>query len=158
MRLYRDLYALLGSYELFRLKWDFDIACYYNLWLEPYLADQHLDMRYLRRLLSQRSMEFAALDTFASMFRTLRDKLQSDGRYHRQNLGRYTGDFEAIDASATLGTPESLRGALRRTLGSFNRVRARALDLQQDAASPKQHPPLPMSHFLRGKPLLEPLR
>ncbi len=154
MRLYRGLYGLLGSYELFRLKWSFDIACYYNLWLEPYLADQHLDARYLTRLLSQQSLEMAALDSFAALFTQLQQHLERGGRYYRGNLGQYLGDFEAIAASATLGSPASRRGALRRTHGSFNRVRNQALDLLADAAQPVARTPLPMRDFLRGRSLL----
>src|SRR5690606_4925785 len=31
MLVYRDLYSLLGSFDLWSLKWDFDIGSYYNL-------------------------------------------------------------------------------------------------------------------------------
>ena len=153
MRLYRNLYQMLGSYELFRLKWDFDIACYYNLWLEPYLADKHLDPGYLDRLLQQQGFEMAALDSFANLFVKVHNHLLSTGDYRRSNLGEYLGEFEAIAASSSLGTAASLRSALRRTHGSFNRIRNRALDLLEGANAPPSREALPMSHFLRGRPL-----
>ena len=49
--LYRNQYESFGSFELGKLKWDFDIGCYFNLWVSPYLRDEHLDPRWLRRQL-----------------------------------------------------------------------------------------------------------
>ena len=48
MLLYRDQYPVLASYETMRLKWNFDISCYYNLWVDFFMRDHHLDPRKLR--------------------------------------------------------------------------------------------------------------
>jgi flavin-dependent dehydrogenase len=48
--LMRNLYETFGL-RARRLKWDFDISCYYNLWVSPYMRDEHLDPRWLRRQL-----------------------------------------------------------------------------------------------------------
>ena len=73
MLLYRDQYPDLGSYELGKLKWDFDIGCYYNLWFSAYLHDQHLDARQLKRQLGQRPFVLAALGTVLVLVLISRD-------------------------------------------------------------------------------------
>ena len=66
MRLYRGLYGMIGSYELMRLKWDFDIASYHNLWVAPFMTDQHLDPGWLRRQLRLRNLVLRAMENFAA--------------------------------------------------------------------------------------------
>ncbi len=66
MRLYRGLYGMIGSYELMRLKWDFDIASYHNLWVAPFMTDLHLDEGWLRRQLRLRNLVLRAMENFAA--------------------------------------------------------------------------------------------
>ena len=54
MKLYRGQYPVLGSFETMRLKWNFDISCYYNLWLDFFLRDHHLDLRKVREQLRRK--------------------------------------------------------------------------------------------------------
>lgn len=153
MLLYRDLYQVLGSYELFSLKWEFDIACYYNLWVEPYMRGQHLDLDYLRGQLRQRKFVLTVMENFAALFREVHDHLRDGGQYHRKNLGEYQGIFPTMDCAVELGTDASAKGALRRTADAFNLIRRRALELLGHDDVLQATPVLPMSHFLAGKPL-----
>jgi flavin-dependent dehydrogenase len=150
MLLYRNLYSLLGSYELYLVKWDFDIACYYNLWLEPFMRDQHLDAGWLDHQLKQRPLVLGVLARFSELFQRVEQQLRLDGSYHRKNLGRYVGDFPSMHCAIDLGTDASAAAALDRTARAFNTTRSRALALlgHSDASE------LSMRHFLSGKPLL----
>ena len=150
MKVYRDQYSLLGSFDLYRLKWDFDIACYYNLWLEPYLRDEHLELGSLREQLRLRKMVNAVMSNFAQLFRRVEDHLHAEGRFFEGNLGRFKGDFETMRCAEGLGTDASKERAIGRTLEAFNLTRRRALDLLgQPGASD-----LPITHYLAGRPLV----
>ena len=83
MRLYRGLYGMIGSYELMRLKWDFDIASYHNLWVAPFMTDQHLDADWLRRQLRLRNLVLRAMDNFAALFGRAEESLRERGAYYR---------------------------------------------------------------------------
>ena len=61
MLLYRDLYSLLGSFDLLRLKWQLDFALYYHVWLSQYMQDLHLNAEFLRRQLKERGLIFELL-------------------------------------------------------------------------------------------------
>ena len=154
MLLYRDLYRLLGSYELFSLKWDFDIACYYNLWVEPYMRDQHLDVDFLRGQLRQRKLVMSVMKNFAALFLEVQKHLDDNGNFYRKNLGEYQGTFPTMDCQVDLGTDASAPRALRRTAEAFNLVRRRALEMLGEHEIVNKRPTLPMSHFLAGKPLI----
>jgi flavin-dependent dehydrogenase len=153
MELYRDQYDLLGSFELYSLKWDFDIASYYNLWLEPYMRDQHLDADYLRHQLRQRDLVLGVMKNFAGLFRQVNDHLEAKDGYHRLNLGHFNDKFPTMACAVELGTEGSSRGALRRTGEAFNLARNKALELL-DRPVDESSKPLPISHFLAGKPLV----
>jgi len=43
--LYRGQYCTLGSFPILRLKWNCDLGCYFNLWVDGYMRDTHLDPR-----------------------------------------------------------------------------------------------------------------
>ena len=152
MLVYENLYAMLGSYELFQLKWDFDIACYYNLWLEPFMRDQHLDASYLRGQLRQRKLVRGVLESFAKLFRRVEAHLRNDGNYYRRNLGAFTGEFPTMECARHLGSDESARSSLERTAEAFNHTRFGALELL-DNEKRSATKPLSMTHFLAGKPL-----
>jgi len=146
MMLYRDLYSLIGSYELFSVKWDFDVACYYNLWLEPYLRDELLDADYLRAQLRQRPMVVAVLENFAAMFERARQHLKAQGRYYAGNRGGFKGDFPTMRCAEGLGSDASATRSLRRVTEAYNLTRARVHDLLD---KPGDISPLSLRQFLK---------
>lgn len=150
MRLYRGQYGVLGSFELMKLKWDFDIGCYYNLWVSPYMQDLHLDERELRRQLRMEGPVLRALANFGDLFRKVEARLHASGAYHRANLGRFAHGLEHIDFVEEVGRPRSRRAVLEKTAEIFNGVRARALPLLGEE-SPVE--PEPLTRFLRDRAL-----
>lgn len=150
MQIYRGQYGLLGSYDLYRLKWDFDIACYYNLWLEPFMRDEHLDVEHIRGQLRQRRLVNAVMKNFGELFRRVEAHLVASGRYGENNLGAFTGEFPTMRCAEGLGSDASSKASIRRTAEAFNLTRRRALAMlgSRDAAD------LPLTHYLSGKPLV----
>ncbi len=153
MLLYRGLYSTLGSYELYRLKWELDIACYYNLWVTPYMLDQHLDEAFLRTQLREKHVILQALRNFADLFRKLEQRLRERGDLHRRNLGEFYEPLQSLDYVSEVGTPRRREVVLARTAEAFNRVRARAVDLLEGVADPPARPPLPLTAFVTSRPL-----
>jgi flavin-dependent dehydrogenase len=154
MLLYRKLYSTLGSYELFSLKWDFDIACYYNLWVEPYMLDRHLDAKYIASQLRIRTMVPTVMRSFAKLFAEVERHMQARGSYYDKNLGAFTGHFPTMEGQLELGCPESAKGAVARTETAFDYVRKRALELLGRPEMIAEAQKLSMRHFLSGKPVL----
>ncbi len=150
MRLYRGLYGGLGSYEWMRLKWDFDIGCYYNLWVSPYMQDQYLDPRFLRQQLRQEKFVLQALSNFAALFRSLEAHLRAEGSYHRSNAGRFTHGLENIDFVEEVGRPRSRREVLAKTAEIFAGVRARVRAL---LGRPPESGTPPLWSFMVERPL-----
>ena len=146
---YKDLYSLLGSYELWHLKWDFDIACYYNLWLEPFMRDEHLDAGWLDMQLRQRDLVLGVLSRFSTLFQKVEKHLRAEGRFYEKNLGRFTGAFPTMRCAEGLGSDVSSKDALARVGEAFNDARHRAFAImgREKVAS------LPMRQFLAGKDL-----
>ncbi|MEO6596186.1 MAG: tryptophan 7-halogenase [Planctomycetota bacterium] len=79
--LYKDQYELFGSFDLLRAKWDFDVASYYNLWVESYLQDQHLDVEHLQKELRQQSFVVKALERFGQLFAQAERAVTARGDY-----------------------------------------------------------------------------
>ncbi len=154
MLLYRKLYQTLGSYELFGLKWDFDIACYYNLWVEPYMLDRHLDAEYLKAQLRLGKMVPTVIESFAGLFHRVEQHLREGGSYFDRNLGAFTGGLPTIEGQEHLGEPASGEQALARTERAFHHVRKRALELlgRPDLVASARE--LSMRHFMLGRPVL----
>ncbi|MCG8591433.1 MAG: tryptophan 7-halogenase [Proteobacteria bacterium] len=150
MRLYRGLYDCLGSYELFGLKYHFDLANYYNLWTTAFMCDRHLDLRWVRRQLRQRDAILGALDRFSTLFRELERELTSRGHYARGNRGEFSNGLERIDFLTEVGQPASDEEVLARTLAIFNDVRRRAGGLLGRSLDRD----LPLGSFLDGTELL----
>lgn len=153
MRLYTGLYDTLGSYELACLKWDFDIGCYYNLWVDSYLADQHLDLEALRAQLRLRPYILQALGNFADLFRRVADELEADGRYHRENLRHFYHGLSHIDFAEDVGTGRSAQEQMDTNARIFNRVRSQAATLL-GLPETESGQPLPLNAFLGKRPLL----
>lgn len=129
MLVYQDLYTTLGSFELYQLKWDFDIACYYNLWLEPYLRGDHLEADWLDTQLRQRPLVIGVLQRFSRLFQEVQAHLLAGGTFAHGNLGRFKGDFPLMRAAEHLGSDASAAAVMERTNEAFESVRTRALAL-----------------------------
>ncbi|MBA3546552.1 MAG: FAD-dependent monooxygenase [Nannocystis sp.] len=153
--LYRDLYPVLGSYELLKLKWDFDIACYYNLWAAPYWHDEHLDLRLLQGQLRRKEFMIQGLENFSRLFQRLEAGFRDRNLTHRANLGRYSSGLDIVDFAEELSAPRPRRQVMRTTEAIFNTVRERALDLLADLGetpTPAERR-LPLYDFLLASPL-----
>ncbi|MHC4448386.1 MAG: hypothetical protein ACYSXF_11510, partial [Planctomycetota bacterium] len=153
MLLYAGLYDTLGSFELACLKWDFDIGCYYNLWVGAYMTDRHLDADHLRSQLRLRPHILQALRNFADLFRRVADDLDARGSYYRENLGRFYHGLTHIEFAEAVGTDRSEQDVMETTARIFNRVRSQSAGLLglPDAGNEES---LPLSAFLGKKPLL----
>ncbi len=134
LQLYRNQYAHFGSYELGKLKWDFDIGCYFNLWVSAYMQGLHLEPRWLRRQLRMAPAILGALDGFNQLFARVADELRKRGDFTRANRGEFVPGFEAIDFAARVGGPRSEAEVMEKTEQIFAAVRARALALLEPAA------------------------
>jgi flavin-dependent dehydrogenase len=129
LSLYRNLYQTFGSFELGKLKWDFDIGCYYNLWVSPYVRDEHLDPRWLRRQLRMAPLILRALGNFNKLFASVSESLQRRGEFHRRNRGEFTPGLDHLDFLQRVGLARTRREVLEKTEQIFNDVRRRALAL-----------------------------
>lgn len=101
--LYRDQYELFGSFDLLRARWDFDVASYYNLWLEDYLQDRHFDLDHLQKEQRQAPFVLRALERFGALFSAAERAVTARGDYERNNLGRFVEGLGAIDFARDLG-------------------------------------------------------
>jgi flavin-dependent dehydrogenase len=155
MLLYRDLYPVLGSFELLKLKWDFDIACYYNLWAAPFWHDEHLDLYLLKGQLRRKDFMIQGLANFSRLFQRLEAGFRGRGLIHRANLGRFSSGLDVVDFVHELGAPRTRRQVMRTTEAIFNKIRERALDLLADLGEPAAPAErrLPLYDFLLASPL-----
>jgi len=153
MLLYAGLYHTLGSYELSCMKWDFDIGCYYNLWVTSYMTDRHLDADYLRSQLRLRPYILQALRNFSDLFRRVSDELDANDGYYRENLGRFYHGLTHVDFAEAVGTERSEQDVMETTARIFNLVREQSVGLL-GLPDAKTGEPLPLSAFLGKRPLL----
>jgi len=150
MRLYRGLYGVLGSYELMQLKWNLDLPSYYNLWVTPVLQNRHLDPEFLREQLRLQPLLLQALGNFAALFRAAEQALRARGEYYRANLGVFYDSVEPIaDLMRDVGLPRSRREVLKRQQQTFNRARARGLDLLEGRS--RDRAPIPLTGFFADR-------
>jgi flavin-dependent dehydrogenase len=148
--LYDGLYGTLGGFELFSSKWDFDLACYLNLWLEPYLLDQHLDLGAVQRELDGRPATLGILRTFRETFRDAEARLRRDGRLFAGNLGGASLDPAARFVAADFGTAASQRRALPRVRDALQLVHD---ELAARLGRPRSAEPIPFARFTAGRSL-----
>jgi flavin-dependent dehydrogenase len=153
MRLYRRLYGLLGSFELTRLKWDFDIGSYHNLWVSPYMQDDYLDADFLRQQLRQKRFILQALANFSELFQKTEAHLRRQGSYYRSNLGDYSHGLEHIDFIQDVGLPRDRQAVLDKAAEMFNGVRGRALGLLDRGGEPDEKGDLPLMAFMTPRPI-----
>lgn len=126
--LYADLYELFGSYDLMSVKWDFDVASYYNLWVESYMKDEHLDVDTLRSDLRQGPFVVRALERFNALFTATERAVTARGDYERHNLGEYREGLCAIDFARDVGR-RCRRTTEAESLRIFQRARTRCFEL-----------------------------
>ena len=129
MRLYRGLYGVIGSYDLMRLKWDFDIGSYHNLWVAPYMTDQLTDAAFLTRQLRQQRFVLGALENFRALFQRVEAAFVAQGAYHRRNRGVFSHGLENIDFLPKIGLPRSREETLAQAARTFETVRREACRL-----------------------------
>jgi len=149
--LYRDLYSLLGSRELLQLKWDFDIAGYYNAWVQSYMRDQHLDPAWLDDQLSQKRYVLGAMQRFSELFQKIERAMWAAGTYHRGNLDTFVNALGRCDFVHDIGTPRTRKEVLRTTGRIFNDADRQAQALLGDPSA-LQHPDRPLFEFLIEPP------
>lgn len=141
MMLYTGQYQTFGSYELFRAKVFFDCACYYNLWFDSYVRDEHLDLRSVRALLRRREPVVQAMRNFSRMFRGAAERLRTRGDYFRGNVDRFILDGrEAFGPLEEVGLPRRRPQVDQRTEQVFNRTCELVLPLLGAAEEPRRRP------------------
>jgi flavin-dependent dehydrogenase len=153
MRLYRGHYPFFGSFELCKLKWDFDIGCYYNLWLSAYMNDEHLDARKLKRQLGERFHVLSGLSNFTRLFEKVDAALIARGDYRSRNRLEFTRGLDCLGFLHEIGQPRTDEQVLATTHEIFNEVRGRALDLLEGHAEPTAREPKPMDWFVGDRDL-----
>ncbi|MCA9512425.1 MAG: tryptophan 7-halogenase [Myxococcales bacterium] len=154
LRLYRGQYGLLGSYELCKLKWDNDVGAYYNLWVDAYMRDLHLDEAWLRGQLAQQPFVLRALDNFAALFAKVEAEVRRRGTYHARNAGEWNNGRDCLWFMGEVGQPRDEARVLALTEEIFQRVFARAAALHDEGRAPASRPPRALASFLGPKPLL----
>lgn len=148
--LYSDLYELFGSFELMGAKWDFDIACYYNLWLEAYMKDEHLDLERLRVDLRHQSFVVRALQRFNALFTETERVVTARGDYERANTGQFAEALGGMDFIRDVGKRD--QAAIEaQSLRIFARARARCFELMGRRVAVDEK--LDFRDFVTGKAL-----
>ncbi|MCB9597695.1 MAG: NAD(P)/FAD-dependent oxidoreductase [Sandaracinaceae bacterium] len=150
IELHRDQYDLLGSLGVFASKWDLDLACYLNLWVEPYYLDRHLDLDAVRTDLAGADQTLGVLDTFRHVFTGAAAALRSQDRYFARNLGEAVLDPAARFLAPDFATEASHRRALPRVRDAMQLV----LDELNDALGrPRAPEPVAFARLALGRPL-----
>jgi flavin-dependent dehydrogenase len=154
--LYAGLYQTFGSYELFKEKCYFDCASYYNVWVDPYMQDLHLDTKWLRGQLRRKEYVLQAMRNFNRLFRHTAGEMKKNGTYWRRNL-----DHDVLDGVEAFGVFEGLgRGRTRseineRTAMIFNRTRDAVVQMLADERTevpvPEPSRPGPPTQDARGE-------
>lgn len=127
LTIYHSLYEILGSYELYRAKWFYDIANYYNLWAWSYMLDDHFDARWLTTQNRRAELTLQASDNFSRLFCWAGAQLVEQDAYYRQNRGRFHAGLSDVDFVARVGTKRSRRDSAVVTDSIFNETRRRLL-------------------------------
>ena len=148
MSLYRGLYSLLGSYELFQVKWQFDFALYYHSWLSQYQQDLHLDRASVLEQLEAQTFTLNALENFANFFRHIEHELRENGNYFRGNTGQFADGLKGIGFVREVGLPLGKHQELKRLNQILNDVHKEGLRLlaRGDASGSTK----PLSEFIRS--------
>ena len=127
--LYRDLYSLLSSYELFKLKFQWDLPLYYHIWLSEFMQDLHLNEEFLVNQVQGQQQALNSLSTFSKLFKRVERHLQKTQSLYRANLGNFTDAFEVIDWIKDVGQPLTPQQSVTRLREIFRRSFEQANDL-----------------------------
>jgi hypothetical protein len=150
--LHEDQYDLLGSFEVFSSKWDFDQSSYLNLWVEPYMLDMHLDLATVRNDVAAANQTLGVLRTFRHVFTDAARTLGREGRFFEKNLGHAVLDPAARFLSRDFATPRSQKRALPRARDAMQLV----LDELDDKLGRPRTERVPYSRLMLGRPLVHP--
>ncbi len=148
MRLYRNLYSVLGSYALMKLKWQLDFPLYYHMWLSQYMQDHHLQEEFLIEQVGDQERILNALSNFSHLFKKLERQLVENGEYFRMNGGEFTNALEGMGWADRVGISQGPHQELKRLNEIFNSNRQQALDLLQECREESVRRPLSLSQFL----------
>jgi hypothetical protein len=130
MLIYRNLYSTFGSYELLKVKFNFDLGCYLNVLYDVFALDRHLDMRYLQAELRRKDDQLTTLSHFSSLFQAVEKELWKNGTYHRGNLGNYNRGIDCVKPFLEeMATPRKKILINQRTEEVFNYGRDEAMKL-----------------------------
>lgn len=127
--LYRGQYPAFGCFPVMRIKWEFDIQCYYDLWLHAYMQDHHLEPERLRIDLRERTFVLSALERFGQMFAATARHLQETGTYHARNIGEFCEPLERVGCVKHVGLPMPDEQIRARILHCFRAARSRSFEL-----------------------------
>lgn len=153
MLLYRNLYSLLGCFDLLRVKWQFDFALYYHVWLSQYMQDLHLQEAFLKQELEDKNLISNALSNFSELFQKVEHHFRTQGLYYQSSSGYFSHALEGIDWVEEVGLPQEVRQKYSRLSEIFNKTRNQALNLLEGSAPDETRPPLPLSRFLTREAL-----
>ncbi len=154
LAIYKDLYPVLGSFELMKVKYAFDVSTYYNIWVDAYLRDLHRDEEWLSEQLRAREPTLIALRNLSRMFREVGERLRADGRYYRGNHGGYFVGQDPIHFNREVGRPRTRKAVMKRLQSSFNDAREGALALLGDPRA-RDYQPQPLYEFMVERSLLD---
>ncbi len=154
LRIHRGLYSMLGSFELFKLRYSVDLAAYYNLWMYAYMRDHHLNFFWLRKQLRQKDVILDAQANFADLFRKLEAELSAGDAYFRGNHGEFATGLEDMGFMRELEVPRSSPAILKRTEAIFNTARGRALDLLGEPADSARREHFDLLRFSGEEPII----
>lgn len=154
MRLYRQLYGLLGSFELLRLKWQLDFPLYYQLWVSQYMQDRHLDETFLVNHQDEHEMILNVLSNFSDLFRKAEQVLHQDGTYYKSNCSQFAHALEGMNWVEEIGHPQTQHQQFKRLGEILNRIRGQALDLIERGEGNISRETLPLSRFLSKESLM----
>jgi len=147
--LYRDQYELFGSYELMSVKWNFDIAAYYALWVNSYIQDLHLDLKDLRHELRQSNFVIQTLERFGNLFNETERKVSERGDYFRKNLDEHAEALGDLSFTKEVGMMDR-KDSEAHSLAAFAKARARCFELLERPVGEQQHS---FADFVTGRAL-----
>lgn len=148
MLLYRDLYSLFGSFDLLKMKWQFDFALYYHVWLSQYMQDLHLQEAFLKQELENKTLILNALSNFSDLFRNVEHHMRTQGVYYQSSSGCFSHALQGVNWVEEVGLPREIRHQFTRLSEIFNKTRHQALDLLEGSVPNGTRAPLPLSQFL----------
>ncbi|MCB9879725.1 MAG: NAD(P)/FAD-dependent oxidoreductase [Planctomycetes bacterium] len=126
--LYHEQYDLFGSYDLLSIKWNFDIANYYCLWVNSYMVDQHLSVEDLRHELRQAGFVTKTLERFGRLFRDCERVVTQRGDYFQHNLGELAEGLGDVSFTKDVGKMDR-KQAEAWSLDTFAKARSRCFEM-----------------------------